>query len=340
MIKKIKHQITKEMAQQALIVLEAVLGKEEIRDKFSGMVFDLDYAAIRDSVFTMAQIYSVAERYGIKDNILAELRKIESVWVGGKYSELVERYLGLLIVEVEFPSVSQALPEHKVLDEANPDWTLRTEHGAEFYLEVSAIQIQKVFDDLIAFRTRIPAERIVRSNVEPLYFEIIFPDNPRNYDPAIIGRRIADAGRNLQLPVTVQYCDIHIFVDFLKNRYQRQQITSDAMLDKKLLKLFHITNHRLAYTIAVQPVLRTLEDKIRAKKQQNRSRQIGNMYLCIWVNSGEFAKISNDIQMAGRLRDRISKSKWLKGVLICTLFHDTSGRWEIQYVKIGDVIES
>ena len=64
------------------------------------------------------------------------------------------------------------------------------------------------------------------------------------------------------------------------------------------------------------------------------------MHLCIWVNSGEFAKISNDIQMAGRLRDRISKSKWLKGVLICTLFHDTSGRWEIQYVKIGDVIES
>ena len=31
----------------------------------------------------------------------------------------------------------------------------------------------------------------------------------------------------------------------------QQQITSDAMLDKKLLKLFHITNHRLAYTIAV-----------------------------------------------------------------------------------------
>jgi len=340
MIKCIKHKITTEMAQHALRIIELELGPEEIRGKFSQTVFDLEYAMVKNCIFTLAQLCRVAEHYEIKEVFLAELRQIDSVVTVGRYSELAERYLGLMIVEVEFANVNQALPEHRVLAESNPDWTLRTKQGEEFYLEVSSIQIRKVIDDLEAFRTRIPVEKIIRSNSEPLYFEVIFPDNPRNYDPAAIGRRIADLGRNMQLPFFVQDDDLSILVDLLKNRYQLPQIISEQLLDRRFLKSTTFVNGRLTYTLAVQRILRSLEDKIRAKKQQNNARQIGNICLCIWVDSEEFGHISDNTQMIERLRDRTSKSKWLKGVLVCTLFQDTSGSWEIKYIKIGNVIDS
>lgn len=332
MIKHIEESITKSSAQVDLALLQSVLGADELAKKLSGVVLDLEHVGVRSVIATLARLYRIAERYNLRDSLLAELRQIDSIITTGPYGELVERYLALLIADAEFPDISEALPEHKVLGDSNPDWTFKTKQGAEFYLEVSAVTIQKVIDDLQAFGGRIPTTQITKSHSDALYFEIIFPDNPRKYDPATIGRIIATVARTNTLPANFTQDGVRVLVDLLSTRRQRSQLISDELNNTHLLKSTRLMGDRVAYTLAAEISLKSIDSKIDKKKRSNKLDKIGNVWLCIFLDV-DLENFSKDEAAIKRLHLRISKSKWLNGLLVVGRYQDAD-TWKMSYIRI------
>lgn len=239
-----------------------------------------------------------------------------------------------MIASQEFPDIAEALPEHKVLGDANPDWTFRTEQKDEFYLEVSAISMQKLIDDLQAFGGRIPTSRIMNASKNALYFEVVFPDDPRQYDPATIGTAIIESAKTQQLPTTFIHNNAQIFVDLLQTRYKLPQLPREELNDAGFLKSTRLMEGRLAYTLATKISFKSIDKKINEKKRSNKLDKIGNAWLCIFLATSELNMFANDITTINRLRGRISRSKWLKGVIVAELFYDTIGNWQLRYIRV------
>lgn len=332
MIKHIEAPITKSSAQDDLTLLQSVLGADELKKKLSGVVLNLEHIGVRGVIATLARLYRIAERHNLENSLLSELKQINSTTTNGPYGELAERYLALLIADKEFPDIGEALPEHKVLDESNPDWTFRTRQGHEFYLEVSAVTIQKTIDDLRAFSGRIPTARIIRSYSDALYFEVIFPDNPRKYDPAVVGKSIITAARSGTLPSNFTQDSVRILVDVLSTRQQQPQLISDELSSVRLLKSTHFMGDRLAYTLATEISLKSIHNKIDEKKRSNKLDKIGNAWICIFLDWG-LEDFSQDEATIERIRSRISKSKWLNGILVAGRYQDAD-IWRLSYIRI------
>lgn len=333
-IRSVDVSVTIESAQRDYEVLARLLGADTLKEKFSGLVVDMSHAGPRNITVTLAALYREAEKYGLEDSLLAELRQMESFTSDDRYRELTQRYLALMISTREFPDIAQALPEHKVLGDSNPDWTFRTRQKDEFYLEVSAISIQKIINDLQAFGGRIPTSKIISSNQAPLYFEVVFPDDPHGYDPAAIGASIIKSAKTQQLPVTFTHDGARLLVDLLSTRYKLPQIISKELNDTGLLKSTRLMGNRLAYTLATKMSFKSIERKIDEKKRSNKLDKIGNAWLCIFLTPGELDALINDSTTISRLRTRISRSKWLKGLFITELHNDTVGNWQLRYIKI------
>lgn len=335
MIKEITASITKSSAQDDFALLQSVLGADELEKKLSGVVLDLEHVGVRSVIAALATLYRIAEKYNLKDSLLTELRQIDSIVTTGPYGELVERYTALLIADKEFPDLSEALPEHKVLGDSNPDWTLRTKQSTEFYLEVSAVTIQKVIDDLQSFGGRIPTTQIIKSHSDALYFEVIFPDNPRQYDPATIGKSIAAAARTKTLPANFTQDGIRVLVDLLSTRRQQPQLISDELNSGHLLKSTRLMGDRLAYTLAAEISLKSIDSKIDEKKRSNKLDKIGNVWLCIFLDV-DLENFSKDEATIKRLRLRVSKSRWLNGLIVAGRYQDAD-TWKLSYVRIDKV---
>jgi len=334
MIRHFETTITKESAQKDLELLQSVIEVSKLAKKFTGIELNLDHSFPRNTIAILAMLYRAAQRHKLEKSFLAELGQTDSVVTAGRYGELSERYLALMIAEKEFPDISQALPEHKVLGDSNPDWTFRTKQGLEFYLEVSAITIQKIVDDLQAFGGRIPTRQIISAHNDPLYFEVIFPDNPRNFDPGTIGRLIAEAARTQALPATLTHNGLQILVDLLSTRRQLPQLISNDLNSGHLLKSTRLMGGRLAYTLATKISFKEVTDKISQKKKSNKLDQIGNAWVCIFVDDTELKNFSKDGTTIKHLQTRVSRSKWLNGVIVAGRYQDTNGNWKLSYVRI------
>jgi hypothetical protein len=331
-IRHFETRITKSSAQDDLALLQSVIGADELKKKLSGLVLNSEHVHVRNVIVTLARLYRIAEEYNLQNSLLAELRQIESIVTTGPYGELVERYLALLIADKEFSDMSQALPEYKVLDDSNPDWTFRTKSGTEFYLEVSAMTIQKVIDDLQAFNGRIPTAQIIKSHSQPLYFEVIFPDNPRKYDPSAIGDSIVAAAKVKKLPAHFTQDGVRVLVDLLSARRQRPQLIRDELNGGNLLMSTCLLGERLAYTLATDASLKSIDSKISKKKRSNRLDKIGNVWLCIYLDSG-LEGFSKDEAAIKQLRLRISRSKWLNGLIAAGRYQDAD-IWRLSYIMI------
>lgn len=173
----------------------------------------------------------------LEESFLTEVRRVTSFFSDDRYRELTERYLALMIASQEFPNITEALPEHRVLGDSNPDWTFRTKQKVEFYVEVSAISIQKIIDEIQAFGGRIPTSKV-------------------------IGRKIDE------------------------------------------------------------------------KKRSNKLDKIGNVWLCIVITTNELRTFAKDSIVINRLRARISRSKWLKGLVVAELLSDRAGNLQLRSIRI------
>jgi len=333
MVKHIQAAITKRSAQVDLALMQSVFGTNELGKKLSGVVLDLDHVGIRSTITTLAKLYRIAEKYNLKESFLAELREIDSIVTTGRYGELTERYLALVIADKEFSGIDQALPEHKVLGDSNPDWTFRTKRGSEFYLEVSAVTIQKVIDDLQAFGGRLPTAQIIRSHSAAIYFEAIFPDNPRKYDPAIIGKLIITTARTKPLPASLTHDGVRVLVDLLSTRRQLPQLISDELNSVNLLKSTRLMGNDLTYTLAAGVSLKSVDNKIDEKKRSNKLDKIGNVWLCIFLDM-DIEEFCKDEATLDRLRLRVSRSKWLNSLIVANRYPGKMDTWGLSYIKI------
>ena len=333
-IKSIEITATVESAQQAYAILAQRLGAERLEKKFSGMVVDMNHALPRNVIVTLATLYHEANRHHLGESFLTEVRKLSSIVNSDRYREFTERYLALMIASQEFPNITEALPEHRVLGDSNPDWTLRTKQNDEFYLEVSAIAIKKLIDDLKAFGSRIPTSKVIGSNKEPLYFEVVFQDDPRKYDPAAIGAAIIRNVKTQQLPVTFTHDGVQILVDLLSTRHKLPQLISEELNENGLLKSTRLMGNRIAYTLATQISFKSLSRKIDEKKRSNKLDKIGNAWLCIFIPANELDAFAKDSMVIRQLLARISRSKWLKGIFVAELFGDTTGNVQLRYIRI------
>lgn len=333
-VKRIIKAISKESAQQDLELLESILGVEELKKKFSAMSLDINHSGVRSIISPLAMLYRLAQKHKLEKPFLKDLKQIVSIVSGGEYHEFYQRYVTLLIVEKEFPDVTSALPEYKVVDESNPDWTFRTP-SSEFYVETTAISIQKTIEDIQAFDGRLPTGQIIKSFPQPLYFEIIFPDNPRKYDPGIIGKLIINAVKTQQLPINFVDNGVQIFVDLLSNRQNLPQIISSQLSNIRTLKSTRIMGNRLIYTLATQILLKSIEDKINEKKYSNGLKKLGNAWICIFASDTNIEDLSKDKDFIKQMQARISKSKWLKGIIVADLSFDAKETWRLSYLKIN-----
>jgi hypothetical protein len=330
----IERKILPSTAQEDYELLISLLGEDKLIKLFSGMILDLNHSGVRAVISPLAMLYRVAERYNIQDKFLRELNSMSSIVVRSKYGEFTQRYLTLLIAEKEFPKIKTALPEHKVLGESNPDWTLRIDNDYEFYLEVTAISTQKTIDDLNAFGGRIPTSKIINSYPEPLYFEIVFPNNPRNYEPQLVGKSIINIVKTKTLPKAVNENGLDIFVDLLATRYQLPQIIRPALNSIHYMKSTRLMGGKLAYTLSTEISLKTIENKIDEKKKSNALKTIGNAWICIFVDGTKLEDILENKILMDRLQKRISQSTWLKGIIIVNTYNDTEGNWRLSYFRV------
>ncbi len=332
-IKSIELLATVECAQQAYAILARLLGAERLEEKFSDMVVDMNHAMPRNVIVTPAALYHEANRHHLDESFLTEVRRASSFF-SDRYHELTERYLALMIASQEFPNITETLPEHRVLGDSNPDWTLRTKQNDEFYLEVSAISIKKLMDDLDAFGGRIPTSKVIGSNQEPLYFEVVFPDDPRKYDPAATGAAIIKNVKTQQLPVAFTHDGAQILVDLLSTRHKLPQIISEELNENGFLKSTRLMGNRLAYTLATQMSFKSIGRKIDEKKRSNKLDKIGNAWLCIFIPANELGAFAKDSMVISRLLARIARSKWLKGLFVAELLGDTTGNLQLRYIRI------
>jgi hypothetical protein len=332
-IKSIKLPATVEDAREAYAILVQHLGTERLEEMFSGMVVDINHAVPRNVIITLATLYHAANRHHLHESFLTEVRRASSFF-SDRYRELTERYIALMIASQEFPNITEALPEHRVLGDSNPDWTLRTKQNDEFYLEVSAISIKKLIDDLDAFGGRIPTSKIIGSNQEPLYFEVVFPDDPRKYDPAAIRAAITEIVKTQQLPIAFTHDGTQILVDLLSTRHKLPQLISEELNESGFLKSTRLMGNRLAYTLATPTSFKSIGRKIDEKKRSNKLDKIGNAWLCIFIPASELDAFAKDSMVFSQLHARIARSKWLKGLFVAELLGDTTGNLQLRYIRI------
>jgi len=333
-VRHIAMTVTEESAKEDLELLDSALGEGGTAAKFTVMVFDLGMAGPRILLASLAFAYRTALRYDVGDAFIGQLRDMASIPGGSSYDEMLQRYMALAIVGREAPGITMALPEHKVLGDKNPDWTIRTESGGEFYIEVSAISIGKPIDDLQAFNGHIATGKIKKAWPEPLYFEIIFEDNPRTYDADAIVRAVVGAAKAGRFPSKLSCGSARIMVDLLASRDGRHQIISDEIADTEYLKSTRLMGGELAYTLATKVAMKTVNTKIDEKKKANRLDKIGNCWLCLFVDSLD--NIADDAGTIATLERRVENSLWLDALILAGLHQGTDGSWDLHYLLIGN----
>ncbi len=167
-----------------------------------------------------------------------------------------------------------------------------------------------------------------------MYFEVVFPDDPRQYDPGAIGTAIIENVKTRRLPTTFTHDGAQIFVDLLQTRYKLLQLPREELNATDFLKATRLMEGRLTFTLAMKISFKSIDKKIDEKKHSNKLDKIGNAWLCIFLATGALNMFANDSTTINRLRGRISRSKWLKGVIVAELFHDTVGNWQLRYVRV------
>ena len=332
-IQHIKQITTRLEVEDDLRFVEHYLGKGVIAQKFSSMDFNLGHLGLRYIVTQLAIVFRVAERYGIESTLTNQLLALDS-FTNNKYLEIMQRYFALLIIEKETTDITQALPEYPVLDDKNPDWTIKTQTGAQLHVEVSAILSTKIADDLAAFSGQLQTSKTISASQTPLYFEVIFNDNPRDHDAAIIGQALVKAAKIGGFPTRFECDGAIINVDLLANRYTRQQIISDELNSTSYLKATRLMTDKLTYTLAAKIGLKSVERKIDEKKKSNKLDRIGNVWICIFIDRA-LSEIELDNATTERIRLRIKGSKWLRKVIISKLAWDPDESCDLQYYVIG-----
>jgi hypothetical protein len=326
--------ITDESVLSDLSLLDSILGRDLLSEKFAGMVLDVEHIAPRSLLSDLARAYRVAERHGLSDWLVNKLKGLNSFLRGGEYSELLQRCVALEIAEHEFTNMAEAVAEKEVRTGGRPDWTIHTEGSEELHLEVSAISIRKLIDDLNAFGGRLPTGQIIRSHTAPLYFEAIFDDSPRKYDPAEVGGKLVAAAKADSFPAAWAHKGVHGFVDLLSHRHELPQIISDELASQRYLKSTRMMGDKLAYTLAIPVSFKSVETKIDEKKKSNKLDKLSNVWLCLFLADERLSELTQDGQTLRKLKRRIGKSAWLAGVILVDGQAGRADSRTLRYLKV------